>query len=49
MASVRGRKEDQGGTSNTFVGLTLYDSSGKEIFAKDIETKRPIIYYKKII
>jgi hypothetical protein len=47
MVSVRGRKEDQGGTSNTFVGLTLYDSNGKEIFVKEIDTKRPIIYYKK--
>ena len=46
---MRGKREKKGGTANTFVGITLYDEKGNEIFVKDIklEKYRPIIYFKK--
>lgn len=49
LVSVRGSSEVHGGTSNNFVGITLYDKNGNEIFVKDIniDSLRPIIYYKK--
>ena len=49
LVSVRGSRETEGGTANTFVGITLYDKEGKEILVKDINIKdfKPIIYYKK--
>ena len=49
LVSVRGKKQVDGGTSNTFVGITLYDKEGKEILVKDININdfKPIIYYKK--
>jgi hypothetical protein len=49
LVSVRGSRETEGGTANTFVGITLYDKEGKEVFVKDIDIKdfKPIIYYKK--
>lgn len=49
LVSVRGKKETEGGTANTFVGITLYDKEGKEIVKKDlnIEKLRPKIYYKE--
>lgn len=49
LVTVRGSREAEGGTANTFVGITLYDKNGKEILTKDINTKdlKPIIYYKK--
>ena len=49
LVSLRGSKESEGGTSNTFVGITLYDSDGNEILVKDFNTKdfRPQIFFKK--
>ena len=49
LVSIRGRKEKEGGTSNTFVGITLYGKDGKEYKVDDINISklRPIIYYKK--
>ena len=49
LVSLRGKREKKGGTANTFVGITLYDEKGNEIFVKDIklEKYRPIIYFKK--
>jgi hypothetical protein len=38
-----------GGTSNTFVSITLYDKDGKEIKLNDINVNKPIIYFKKKI
>ena len=38
-----------GGTSNTFVGIVLYDKEGNEIKLKEININafRPVIYFKK--
>lgn len=49
LVSIRGRIETEGGTSNTFVGITLYGKDGKIIEVDDIniDNLRPIIYYKK--
>ena len=49
LVTVRGSRETEGGTANTFVGITLYNKNGEEILVKDINTKdfKPIIYYKK--
>lgn len=46
---VSGSKETEGGTSNTFVGITLYDDKGNEIEVKDfnIEKYKPEILFKK--
>lgn len=48
LVSIRGKKETEGGTSNTFVGITLYDKEGNEVIKKDLNIKelRPVIYYK---
>ena len=51
FVSIRGKEEEiEQGVSNIFVGITLYDTEGNEIFVKDIEFKkyRPVIYFKKI-
>ena len=51
LVSIRGKEEEiEQGVSNIFVGITLYDTEGNEIFVKDIEFKkyRPVIYFKKI-
>ena len=49
LVSLRARNEREGGTSNTFVGITLYDKDGNEIIVKDfdIEELRPEIFFKK--
>ena len=49
LVSIRGRSEKEGGTANTFVGITLYDNDGNEVINNDlnIEKLKPIIYYKK--
>jgi len=49
LVSLRGSREREGGTSNTFVGITLYDKDGNEILVKDfnIEDLRPEIFFKK--
>lgn len=49
LVSLRGRTEIEGGTSNTFVGITLYGKDGKIIEVDDIniDKLRPIIYYRK--
>lgn len=49
LVSIRGRRETDGGTANTFVGITLYGKDDKKIEINDInlENLRPIIYYKK--
>ena len=51
FVSLRASKEKEGGTSNTFVGITLYDSSGNEMIAKDfnVEDLRPEIFFKKTL
>ena len=48
LVALRETKTD-GGVSNTFVGITLYDKEGNEIFVKDIDEDifRPVIYFKK--
>ena len=51
LVSLRGKEEEiEQGVSNIFVGITLYDTEGNEIFVKDIEFKkyRPVIYFRKI-
>ena len=49
LVSLRGTNENKEGTSNTFVGITLYDKDGNEILVKDfnIEDLRPEIFFKK--
>ena len=49
FVSLRASNEKEGGTSNTFVGITLYDADGNEIIVKDfnIEDLRPEIFFKK--
>mgnify|MGYP006916137756 FL=1 len=49
LVSLKGSKKTEGGTSNTFVGITLYDSEGNEIQVKDfnIEEYKPEILFKK--
>ena len=49
LVSLRVKRQSEGGTANTFVGLTLYDKEGNEIFIKDIklEKLRPIIFFKR--
>ncbi len=49
LVSIRGKRETEGGTSNTFVGITIYGKDGKEYKIDDINISkyRPIIYYKK--
>ena len=49
LVSIRGKKETEGGTANTFVGITLYDKEGKEVVMKDLNIAqlRPKIYYKE--
>ena len=49
LVSLRARNEREGGTSNTFVGITLYDKDGNEIIVKDfnVEELRPEIFFKK--
>ena len=49
LVSVKGSRKTEGGTSNTFVDITLYGSDGKVLELKDIELEkyRPVIYYKK--
>lgn len=49
LVSLRANSAKEGGTSNTFVGITLYDKDGNEIVVKDfpIEDLRPEIFFKK--
>ena len=49
LVSIRGKKETEGGTANTFVGITLYDKQGNEVVKTDLNINdlKPIIYYKK--
>ena len=50
LVSVRAsNQKESGGTSNTFVGITLYDKDGNEIVVKDfnLEDLRPAIFFKK--
>lgn len=49
LVSIRGKNQEEGGTANTFVGITLYNQNGEEILVKDIDIRelRPIIYYRK--
>lgn len=49
LVSVRATNEKEGGTSKTFVGITLYDKNGNEILVKDFnkEDLRPVIFFKK--
>lgn len=49
LVSIRGEREKEGGTANTFVDITIYKSDGTELVVNNIkiEELRPIIYYKK--
>ena len=49
LVSIKGERQKEGGTANTFVGITIYKSDGTELVIDDIklEDLRPIIYYKK--
>ena len=49
LVSVKGSRKTEGGTSNTFVDITLYGEDGEKLEIKDIELEkfRPVIYYKK--
>jgi hypothetical protein len=49
LVSLRVKRKTKGGTANTFVGITLYDKEGNEIYVKDIKLEhlRPVIYFKK--
>ena len=49
LVSLRAERKTAGGTANTFVGITLYDKEGNEIYVKDIKLDklRPIILFKK--
>ena len=49
LVSIKGERKKEGGTANTFVGITIYDSNGTELVIDNInlEDLRPIIYYKK--
>ena len=49
LVALRVKKETEDGISNTFVGITLYDEEGNEIFVKDIDLDilRPVIYFKQ--
>ena len=49
LVSLRAKKETENGVSNVFVGITLYDKDGKEIFVNDInlEDFKPQILFKK--
>ena len=49
LVSIRGKNHEEGGTANTFVGITLYNQKGEEIIVEDIDITelRPIIYYRK--
>jgi len=49
LVSLRVKRKSKGGIANTFVGITLYDKNGSEIYIKDIklEKLRPVILFKK--
>ena len=49
LVSLRVKRKSKEGTANTFVGITLYDKEGNEIFVSDIQLKnlRPVILFKK--
>ena len=49
LVSLRAQRKTNGGTSNTFVGITLYDKEGNEIYISDIKLKnfRPEILFKR--
>ena len=49
LVSIKGQREKEGGTANTFVSITIYKSDGTELVVKNIKSEelRPIIYYKK--
>jgi len=37
LVSLRAKRETQSGVANTFVGITLYNKEGKEIYVSDIQ------------
>ena len=49
LVSLRVKRKAKEGTANTFVGITLYDKEGNEIYISDIklENLRPVILFKK--
>ena len=49
LVSLRVKRKTKEGTANTFVGITLYDKEGNEIYISDIklENLRPVILFKK--
>ena len=49
LVSIKGEIGNGDNISNIFVGITLYDKDGNEIYVKDIDLEkyRPIIYFKQ--
>ena len=49
LVSIKGELGNGDNISNIFVGITLYDKDGNEIYVKDIDLEkyRPIIYFKQ--
>ena len=49
LVSLRGKREVENNVSNIFVGITLYDKNGSEIFVSDINIDdfRPQILFEK--
>jgi hypothetical protein len=49
LVSFKAERKSKGGISNVFVGITLYDKDGNEIYVKDIKLDKIEILFKKNI
>ena len=49
LVSFKLERKSKGGISNIFVGITLYDKDGNEIYVKDIKLDKIEILFKKNI
>ena len=49
LVSFKAERKSKGGISNIFVGITLYDKDGNEIYVKDIKLDKIEILFKKNI
>ena len=47
LVSFKAERKSKGGISNIFVGITLYDKDGNEIYVKDIKLDKIEILFKK--
>ena len=47
LVSFKLQRKSKGGISNIFVGITLYDKEGNEIYVKDIKLDKIEILFKK--